>query len=615
MTTNKDAGASGQTHPAANDGGGFTKDDTPTLSLEQLKAVAHGAAIPVAEPVQSPDDSPSRSTQRDRLILAANAHSLWTDSEGNAYATITRHNGTEQHLKIRTSKYKRILISALYAQTGSGCSSQAVEEALATLEAKAQASGTTHEPCLRVARHEQRIYIDLADEHGSVIEVTPEGWGLCARPPVKFVQRKSMLALPMPIETGTKNTWTAFSELFGVTGDAEMLLFGWILSAWRGAENYAVLSILAQQGCGKSTLMRAIKRLVDPGKAELLNQPKDERDLFISAHNSHAIFYDNISTLPSWRSDGFCKLSTGASFSTRTLHSNDEETLFSAARPVAFNGIADCASRPDLQSRLISIELTEPAKRKTEEQIWRKFDDLRPGLLGFMLTVISKALSIMPELAASVVELPRMADVYLWMLACATAAGYSPDRFKQAYAENQKNGALIALESSPLAEVVMRGVESGELIFHDTKVRPSATAMLGYIKNIAHDDERRALPKCGKTLVDALNRLAPALRSIGIYFEKGKSNGVKYVCFTKADVQKGCASLKTKNGENPELTGVLRGAQAGSQEKAGSQSGAQQNLNKSVLATSLKEEPALSFEPSGSIGSQRAVINPNEVPW
>jgi hypothetical protein len=46
-------------------------------------------------------------------------------------------------------------------------------------------------------------------------------------------------------------------------------------------------------------------------------------------------------------------LSTGGGFSTRTLYKNDEETIFSAKRPIIITGIGDVATRGDLLDRAL----------------------------------------------------------------------------------------------------------------------------------------------------------------------------------------------------------------------------------------------------------------------
>jgi hypothetical protein len=46
--------------------------------------------------------------------------------------------------------------------------------------------------------------------------------------------------------------------------------------------------------------------------------------------------------------DALCRLATGGGFATRKLHSDANEVLFKATRPIILNGIPELAERPDL---------------------------------------------------------------------------------------------------------------------------------------------------------------------------------------------------------------------------------------------------------------------------
>ena len=85
---------------------------------------------------------------------------------------------------------------------------------------------------------------------------------------------------------------------------------------------------------------------MDPNGAPLRSLPREDRDLFIAATNSHVQAFDNVSGMPQWTSDALCRLSTGGSFATRQLYTDGDEMLFEASRPVILNGITDIVTRP-----------------------------------------------------------------------------------------------------------------------------------------------------------------------------------------------------------------------------------------------------------------------------
>ena len=85
---------------------------------------------------------------------------------------------------------------------------------------------------------------------------------------------------------------------------------------------------------------------VDPSlrvAADFSGVPRDERDLIIAATNGWItngwiIALDNLSTIQDWLSDALCRLGTGGGVSTRTLYSDDEESIFTAKRPAMLTG-------------------------------------------------------------------------------------------------------------------------------------------------------------------------------------------------------------------------------------------------------------------------------------
>ena len=44
-----------------------------------------------------------------------------------------------------------------------------------------------------------KIYFDLGDQNWRVIEIDARGWRLAEDPPVRFLRRRGMLPVPMPV--------------------------------------------------------------------------------------------------------------------------------------------------------------------------------------------------------------------------------------------------------------------------------------------------------------------------------------------------------------------------------------------------------------------------------
>ena len=114
---------------------------------------------------------------------------------------------------------------------------------------------------------------------------------------------------------------------------------GWLVAALRPVGPFPLLSLQGEQGTGKSTVAKLVRQLIDPSTVPLRTIPKDERDLMVSANGSWVITADNLSNIPKWASDAFCRLSTGGGFSTRQLHTDTDEILIEFQRPTIITSI------------------------------------------------------------------------------------------------------------------------------------------------------------------------------------------------------------------------------------------------------------------------------------
>lgn len=124
--------------------------------------------------------------------------------------------------------------------------------------------------------------------------------------------------------------------------------------------------------------------MIDPNTAPLRSEPREARDLMLSAVNSWCVAYDNLSHLSAWLSDALCRLSTGGGLSTRELFSDGDEVIFDATRPVILTSIVELAERSDLLDRCLPVGLPPIAddRRRDEETLMAEFQAARPKILG-----------------------------------------------------------------------------------------------------------------------------------------------------------------------------------------------------------------------------------------
>ena len=127
-------------------------------------------------------------------------------------------------------------------------------------------------------------------------------------PSVRFWRPKGLLALPEAVRGGSIDD---LRPLVNMGHEQFVLLVGLLLAYLRPTGPYPCGVIVGEQGTCKSTLAKLIRRLVDPAVCSLKGEPKDLKALMVTAINNWVVAYDNLSTIPAWQSDGFCRLATG----------------------------------------------------------------------------------------------------------------------------------------------------------------------------------------------------------------------------------------------------------------------------------------------------------------
>ena len=278
-----------------------------------------------------------------------------------------------------------------------------------------------------------------------------------------------------------------------------------------------ILEADGEQGSGKSTFLEVLKKIQDPNKAQKRTPPRDERDLMIGASNNWVMALDNLSVIAPWLSDALCRLSTGGALTTRTLYTDDDETLLEAKRPVLINGIGGVATRPDLLDRAILLKLSQipEDQRRTEQDFWEAFDAVSGQILGAVCDAVACALRNIKTTRLDTLE--RMADAVLWVTAAESAIGWKRGSFQHAYRANRGTGNETALESSLIYEPLCQYLTQP----NNERWEGRPSELLAELNAIVGDQKIKAKgwPTNARGLRAALQRIAPNLRMIGIKVE------------------------------------------------------------------------------------------------
>jgi len=470
----------------------------------------------------------ARAPQRDKLAgLALSGDVELSHFDGEVFATVPE-NGHVETVKLRSRAFRLWLGRRYYEATKSAAGGEGLNDAILALEGKARAEGVERPVYVRLAESGGCIYLDLGRADWRVVEIRAEGWRVieAAAAPVRFIRPRGVRALPIPEQGGQLKHLTRYVNV----KPADMVLvYAWLVAAFRPRGPFPILALSAEQGAGKSITSRVLRRLVDPNAAEIRTLPREEIDLLLSAKNAWVVALDNVSSIPPWLADAICRLATGGGFGARQRYTDDEETLFEVQRPAILNGIGELANRPDLGDRSLIVRLpTIPEnEREPESTFWADFEEDWPLLLGAILGAVAGALSRID--ATHLERIPRMADFAMWAQAAEPGLPVQAGSFMEAYTDNRAGLTQAAVEDDPfIAEVDAFARERGEW-------EGRASDLLTAIKNRWGDNPPavRGVPKAPNAVSAKLRRYAPALRAVGVdidtYQKPGSEGGGRFI--------------------------------------------------------------------------------------
>jgi hypothetical protein len=495
------------------------------IAAKGVKAIDRAYAARSEIALSKPKDE--RKTCGDTLLEIGKTASYFHTADKIAHADIWIE-GSRHTYAIRSKSFRMWLSGEYFKNEGKGIGSQNLQDTLNTLEATAIFQGEMRSVHLRTAEHQGKIYIDLGTPDWKAIEVDSVGWRLVSDPPVRFWRPDSLLALPYPVEGGSLNE---LKELLNVDGSAWILIITFLLFCFCPGKTYPILVILAHRGSGKTAAAEIIKGLIDPGKAALIKLQGDTLKLAVTLSRRWLAVYDNVGHISPEQSDDLCRVATNVGYSTRTLHTTDEETTFEFTRPQIITAIDALVTRDDLADRVLMVTLPEITEemRLPQADLNAKVEAAKPRILGALLTALSQTLAQIPDIKTKVKSLPRMADYALFAIASEKALGLTEGEFRKIFDQSREQSRQMVIESSPVGEAIVR-------LMRDRMIwKGTASELLNELAK--HTDEStyrsRYFPKAANLLKRQLNRLAPDLKALSIDVKETVSSGTKIVLLEK----------------------------------------------------------------------------------
>ena len=425
-------------------------------------------------------------------------------------------------LAIREKAFKQYLRSKLFDKTEKSPGSEAVQQAIDTLEALAVRKPEKRPVFVRLAGYDDRIYIDLADESWKSVEVSCDGWRVVSDAPCRFM-RGASAPLPIPIEGGDVQD---FKNLCQFDDDTWALILAFLIQALKPEKGYPILLLHGGPDAGKSTLTRAIKCLIDPATSKSRKSVGEIRDFAIHATRRHVITIDNLSGMSADQSDILCTSSTGGGHSQRALHTDSGETTFNFCNLLILNGIDSIATRGDLLSRSFPVTIHPPKNRLSEADFEERLESMRPAVFGALLTILSKILAILPTVKGSYVGgRERFMGFVELGLALEQVMSWEPGIFLRVLGETRDDAHETAIESSPVGQAIQE-------LMHGRDVWTGTMGhLLENLQEMVSDQVKRSkfFPQDATRLSKTLIRLTPDLKALGIHVTTEKKKHGKLV--------------------------------------------------------------------------------------
>lgn len=436
---------------------------------------------------------------------------LFHDEQDDGY--ISLDVGGHQMIKpCRSKSLKKWLSNEIYHSQKKAPGTEVIKSILDVLEGRACYEGPEIKLQNRASWHKGDLWYDLTNDKWEAVQINKDGWNIINKPPIIFKRFPHNKTQVIPTRNGEVSL---FLNYINITNPEHKLLFlVFLVSCFIPDFPHVMLVVFGAQGSSKSTLSKLARLVVDPSAIEVASLPNSQKELIQAFAHHYFLFFDNISHISEEESDTLCKAITGGGHIKRELYQNDEDIIYKFMRCIGINGINLVTTRPDLLERslLLELERIDPGERKTEKELYDKFNKDLPSILGGIFDVLVKAIQIHPTIKLT--SHNRMADWTLWGCAIAEGLGYTKEEFLDAYNHNIVRQTEMLLNENIVATALFSFME------YEDEWKGTPTDLLDKLSRQATfaniDTREKYWPKASNSLSRKLNELSTYLKQMGL---------------------------------------------------------------------------------------------------
>ena len=232
--------------------------------------------------------------------------------------------------------FKRWVSGIYWKDFNEGFSNEIFSQVMAALEGKSQHEGIKVSLSNRIAKTIETIFYDIGDDI-NVVKITPSGWEVIRAEDPLFRRFTHQKVQSIPEKGGALEKILDYVNL--KNPEDKILFLTYLVAILFCDIPRALIIATGEQGSAKSTLLRVIRKLIDPSRVDLLKMRSAMDELTQMASHHYCLYFDNLSYLSTESSDSLSGFVTGLGFSKRKLFSDDSDIIFELLVAVGLNGI------------------------------------------------------------------------------------------------------------------------------------------------------------------------------------------------------------------------------------------------------------------------------------